>query len=142
VLPAASLASQARPGDPDGGAPPRRTLRDSPALGACGGLSCARAASCDTSRLPSVCGKRSASARGIHIRISEYDLDRRPAPHRAFGAGKHGCAGTYFAAEVIRIGLEELFEAIPNLERDEGHEIDFWGWGFRGPKELHAKWEV
>jgi cytochrome P450 len=73
---------------------------------------------------------------------SEYDLDRRPAPHLAFGAGKHGCAGTYFATEVIRIGLEELFEAIPNLERDEDHEIDFWGWGFRGPKELHAKWEV
>jgi cytochrome P450 len=73
---------------------------------------------------------------------SEYDLDRRPTPHLAFGAGKHGCAGTYFATEVIRIGLEELFEAIPNLERDEDHEIDFWGWGFRGPKELHAKWEV
>jgi cytochrome P450 len=63
-------------------------------------------------------------------------------PHLAFGAGKHACAGSYFASEVCRIGLEELFEAIPNLERDENKEIDFWGWGFRGPVEMHAQWEV
>lgn len=73
---------------------------------------------------------------------SEYDLDRPPVPHLAFGAGKHACAGASFASEVCRIGLEELFEAIPNLERDPNHEIDFWGWGFRGPTELHARWEV
>jgi cytochrome P450 len=73
---------------------------------------------------------------------SEYDLDRAPVPHLAFGAGKHACAGSYFASEVCRIGLEELFEAIPNLERDENKAIDFWGWGFRGPVELHAHWEV
>jgi aromatic O-demethylase, cytochrome P450 subunit len=73
---------------------------------------------------------------------SDYDLDRPPVPHMAFGAGKHGCAGTYFASEVCRIGLEELFETIPNLERDETKAIDFWGWGFRGPVELHANWEV
>jgi cytochrome P450 len=73
---------------------------------------------------------------------SAYDIDRPPIPHLAFGAGKHACAGTYFANEVVRIGLEELFEAIPNIERDTDHEVDFWGWGFRGPKELHVKWEV
>jgi cytochrome P450 len=73
---------------------------------------------------------------------SEYDLDRAPVPHLAFGAGKHACAGSYFASEVCRIGLEELFEAIPNLERDADKEIDFWGWGFRGPVELYARWEV
>lgn len=73
---------------------------------------------------------------------SKFDMDRKPVPHIAFGAGPHACAGTYFASEVCRIGLEELFETIPNLERDETKEIDFWGWGFRGPKELHAKWEV
>jgi cytochrome P450 len=71
-----------------------------------------------------------------------YDMDRAPAPHLAFGAGQHACAGTYFANAVVRIGLEELLEAIPNLERDTAHEVDFWGWGFRGPKELYVKWEV
>lgn len=73
---------------------------------------------------------------------SDFDMDRPPVPHIAFGAGPHACAGTYFASEVCRIGLEELFEVIPNLERDDSHAIDFWGWGFRGPKELHATWEV
>ena len=73
---------------------------------------------------------------------SRYDLDRTPIPNLAFGAGKHACAGTYFATEVVRIGLEELFEAIPNLERDESQEVDFWGWGFRGPTTLHAIWDV
>jgi cytochrome P450 len=59
-----------------------------------------------------------------------------------FGGGVHACAGTYFANNVVRIALEELLETIPNIERDTDHEVDFWGWGFRGPKELHVKWEV
>lgn len=71
-----------------------------------------------------------------------FDLDRTPVPNLAFGAGKHACAGTYFATEVVRIALEELFEAIPNLEPDTAHAVDFWGWGFRGPVALHAEWEV
>ncbi|QSE89431.1 cytochrome P450 [Rhodococcus pseudokoreensis] len=73
---------------------------------------------------------------------TEFDLDRALLPNMTFGGGKHACAGTYFANAVIRIGLEELLEAIPNLERDDAHEVDFWGWGFRGPKQLFTKWEV
>lgn len=73
---------------------------------------------------------------------TEFDLDRALTPSMTFGAGKHACGGTYFANAVIRIGLEELLEAIPNLERDESHEVDFWGWGFRGPKQLFVNWEV
>lgn len=71
-----------------------------------------------------------------------YDLDRPVTPNMTFGAGAHACGGTYFANAVIRIGLEELLEAVPNLERDDSHDVDFWGWGFRGPKELFVKWEV
>jgi cytochrome P450 len=73
---------------------------------------------------------------------TEYDMTRPPLPHLAFGAGQHACAGIYFANHVCRIGLEELFEAIPNLERDTGADVEFWGWGFRGPTALHATWEV
>jgi cytochrome P450 len=73
---------------------------------------------------------------------SDYDLRRPPLPHLAFGAGKHGCAGIFFANNACRIALEELFEAIPNLEPDTTHNVQFWGWGFRGPKFLQAKWEV
>lgn len=71
-----------------------------------------------------------------------YDLDRPVIPNLTFGAGVHACAGTYFATAVVRIALEELFEAIPNIERDTNHDVDFWGWGFRGPKELFVTWEV
>lgn len=71
-----------------------------------------------------------------------YDLDRVAAPHLAFGTGAHACAGTYFANAVVRIALEELMEAIPNVERDPTHDINFWGWGFRGLKELFVRWEA
>lgn len=73
---------------------------------------------------------------------TSYDLDRAVIPNLTFGGGVHACAGTYFANAVVRIALEELFESIPNIERDTAHEIDFWGWGFRGPKQLHVQWEV
>lgn len=73
---------------------------------------------------------------------ARYDLDRTPIPNLAFGAGKHACAGTYFATQVVRIGLEELFEAIPNLEPDSEPETDYWGWGFRSPLKVRVKWEV
>lgn len=73
---------------------------------------------------------------------TEYDLHRPPLPHLAFGAGNHACAGIYYANQVMRIALEELFEAIPNLERDTSEGVEFWGWGFRGPTSLHCVWEV
>lgn len=73
---------------------------------------------------------------------TSFDLDRAVIPNLTFGGGVHACAGTYFASAVVRIALEELFESIPNIERDTAHEIDFWGWGFRGPKQLHVQWEV
>lgn len=73
---------------------------------------------------------------------TQFDLHRPPMPHLAFGAGIHACAGIYFANQVMRIGLEELFETIPNLERDASEDVEFWGWGFRGPTSLHVKWEV
>lgn len=73
---------------------------------------------------------------------SEYDIKRPPLPHLAFGAGNHACAGIYFANHVCRIGLEELLDALPNMELKPGHEINFWGWGFRGPTELPVEWEI
>ena len=79
---------------------------------------------------------------GLYDAPSTYDLHRPPLPHLAFGAGNHACAGIYFANHVMRIALEELFEAIPNLERDTGEGVAFWGWGFRGPTSLHVTWEV
>ncbi|MGW6035124.1 cytochrome P450 [Gordonia terrae] len=71
-----------------------------------------------------------------------FDIDRPAMPHLAFGSGPHACAGTYFGTAVVRIALEELFEAIPNIEPDPEHPAQFWGWLFRGPQGLRAVWEV
>ncbi|MCZ4534848.1 cytochrome P450 [Gordonia terrae] len=74
---------------------------------------------------------------------TEFDLDRAVIPNLTFGGGVHACAGTYFANAVVRIALEELLEAIPNIEIDDSKPaVDFWGWGFRGPKYLYTKWEI
>jgi cytochrome P450 len=57
----------------------------------------------------------------------------------AFGTGKHACAGSSFAPNVIRIALEELFRAYPSIEPDPDEESPLWGWIFRGPRELHVR---
>ncbi|MEI4278839.1 cytochrome P450 [Klenkia terrae] len=79
---------------------------------------------------------------GVYDAPTRYDIKRPPLPHLAFGAGNHACAGIYYANHVMRIALEELFEAIPNLERNTSTDIEFWGWGFRGPTSLPVDWEV
>ncbi len=71
-----------------------------------------------------------------------YDMDRPTMPHMAFGSGNHACAGTYLGTSIVRIALEELFEAIPNIEPDADRSPEFWGFVFRGPKELFVTWEV
>jgi cytochrome P450 len=72
-------------------------------------------------------------------RPEEFDIDRRQHPHMAFGTGKHACAGSSFAPNVMRIALEELFAAYPSIELDPDQESPMWGWIFRGPRELHVR---
>jgi aromatic O-demethylase, cytochrome P450 subunit len=67
-----------------------------------------------------------------------FDLDRAQHPHMAFGTGKHACAGSSFAPNVIRIALEELLGGLGPLQLQE--EPAFWGWIFRGPRELRVTW--
>jgi aromatic O-demethylase, cytochrome P450 subunit len=69
-----------------------------------------------------------------------FDMDRAQHPHMAFGTGKHACAGSAFAPNVIRIALEELFAALPRIQLDPEHQPRLWGWIFRGPQELRATW--
>jgi cytochrome P450 len=69
-----------------------------------------------------------------------FDIDRAQHPHMAFGTGKHTCAGSSFAPNVIRIALEELLAAHPTIELDPSAESPVWGWIFRGPRELHVRW--
>ena len=67
-----------------------------------------------------------------------YDLDRAQHPHMAFGTGKHACAGSSLAPNVMRIALEELLGGLPGLELEESPELR--GFIFRGPRELRGRW--
>jgi cytochrome P450 len=67
-----------------------------------------------------------------------FDIDRQQHPHMAFGTGKHACAGSSFAPNVMRIALEELFATHPDIEPDPDKDSPMWGWIFRGPKELNV----
>lgn len=72
-----------------------------------------------------------------------FDMNRPQHPNLSFGAGRHACAGSAFAPQVARLALEELLEHIPTLELDtEYPPVEMAGWAFRGPKELHARWQV
>jgi cytochrome P450 len=68
-----------------------------------------------------------------------FDIDRAQHPHMAFGTGKHACAGSSFAPNLMRIALEELLQAYSLIELDPGQPSPMWGWIFRGPRELHVK---
>jgi cytochrome P450 len=69
-----------------------------------------------------------------------FDMDRAQHPHMAFGTGRHACAGSSFAPNVIRIALEELLGAHPTIKLDPEHEPRLWGWIFRGPQSLYVTW--
>ena len=69
-----------------------------------------------------------------------FDLDRPLQPHLGFGAGTHTCAGAYLGSSIVRIALEELFQAIPVMELVD--DVSFAGWAFRGPEHVRVRWEV
>jgi ferredoxin-NADP reductase len=70
-----------------------------------------------------------------------FDLERSTRTHQSFGAGDHFCAGHFFARQVERIMLEELFPALPGLRPDENAEPTITGWFFRAPKTLPVHWD-
>jgi cytochrome P450 len=69
-----------------------------------------------------------------------YDARRERRPHAAFGYGPHFCAGHAFARGQEQIALRVLCEALPDLELDPDHEVEFRGWEFRAPTAVHVRW--
>ena len=52
---------------------------------------------------------------GEFDRPDEFDLDRSPNRHIAFGAGPHRCAGSNLARMNLRIALEEIVERLRDV---------------------------
>ena len=63
---------------------------------------------------------------GEFERPDEFDLDRSPNRHIAFGAGPHRCAGSNLARMNLRIALEELVERLRNVRVQPAGEDPEW----------------
>ena len=77
-----------------------------------------------------------------------FDIQRpRAADHLSFAIGPHYCLGAPLARLEGQIGLQALFEALPNLRlRDDAEAAEAaalarpYGHEFRGPRALHCCW--
>ncbi len=69
----------------------------------------------------------------------EWDIDRAPAPHLAFGTGRHQCLGMHQARLELRVGLNAVFDRLPDLRLDPDYPPPvITGFAFRSPEELHV----
>ena len=48
----------------------------------------------------------------------EFDIERKPNPHLAFGGGIHACAGMAIARLEARIAISRLLQRFPGLHLD------------------------
>ncbi len=64
------------------------------------------------------------------------DLHRREGSHAAFALGAHRCLGEWLGRQEVRIGVERLLAAKPDLVIDPDHDLEIHGFEFRGPREL------
>jgi len=66
-----------------------------------------------------------------------FDIHRKKTAHQAFGNGPHFCQGTHVARRMLSdIMLPMLFDRFPNMTLPDPSAVDFWGFGFRGPRHL------
>lgn len=70
----------------------------------------------------------------------DFDMDRPRQSNASFGYGPHFCAGHAFARELEKISLQVLIEGLPNISIADDEVVQFFGWEFRAPTELNAKW--
>ncbi len=70
----------------------------------------------------------------------KFIVSRAVNPHQAFGNGPHHCAGTHVArGQVAQILLPLLFDRFPNMRLTDPEQVQWRGFGFRGPISLPVK---
>lgn len=67
-----------------------------------------------------------------------FNIDREEERMVAFGGGAHLCAGHFYARHVMRIALEELLAAFPNIKLNPEVEAEVRGFTFRAPRNLNV----
>jgi cytochrome P450 len=68
---------------------------------------------------------------------AEFDSDRDPKPHIAFGTGRHQCLGMHLARLELRVGVCAVLDRLPNLRLDpDAPPVSVEGLAFRSPPRL------
>lgn len=70
----------------------------------------------------------------------QWDIDRRPSEHLAFGLGPHLCLGAFLARGELMTALEVLLERLPGLRLAEPAALT--GALFCGPRKVVVSWET
>ena len=70
-----------------------------------------------------------------------FNVDRPKAKHLGFGFGSHFCSGSFFGRVVMRLAVQRLFERHPSIRIDLEARSFFYGFSFRAPRQLHARWD-
>jgi cytochrome P450 len=66
-----------------------------------------------------------------------FDAFRPKNPHQSFGSGPHHCMGTHLARLMVgKIMLPLIFDRFPNMKLPDPSQVEFKGFGFRGPINL------
>ena len=66
----------------------------------------------------------------------EWDLDREPQQHMAFGTGPHQCLGMHLARMELEVGVNAVLDRLRNLRLDPAAAPTISGYAFRGPPSL------
>lgn len=67
----------------------------------------------------------------------DWDLDREPQAHMAFGTGPHQCLGMHLARMELGVGINAVLDRLPNLRLDPDAERPaISGYAFRGAPKL------
>lgn len=71
-----------------------------------------------------------------------FDVFRPVRANAVFGFGSHNCVGQHLAKIQMRTGLCRVLARLPGLQLDTERPPRFFGWEYRGPTELHVRWDV
>lgn len=72
----------------------------------------------------------------------QFQPERFPNRHLAFGSGPHRCLGSHLARMELRVALEEWTRRIPDYRLAAGTDVKFHGGHLFGIDEIFLEWDV